>query len=65
MGRAGGESPSAPATWPGFATRLVELVTESWDNAFRLETAARCGRQVEALHGVRHLPVSLELDEPR
>jgi hypothetical protein len=25
-----------PPTWPGFATRLAELVTESWDNVFRL-----------------------------
>jgi hypothetical protein len=33
---ASGQRPSSPATWPGFATRLAELVTESWDNVFRL-----------------------------
>lgn len=27
---------SGPSTWPGFASRLAELVTESWDNVFRL-----------------------------
>jgi hypothetical protein len=30
------QPPVAPATWPGFAARLIELVTESWDNVFRL-----------------------------
>jgi hypothetical protein len=28
--------PSEPATWPGFAARLAELVAESWENVFRL-----------------------------